>query len=277
MPALDLTPAFDELLVKGDSKPTRKHVFNAAHTNGFLKEAYRISTHISTLSKQLGDVRQAYLSSAPSRRSHASHTKSHKSQLDHQLGSDGRDLFLSDAQRDDIDANAKRLLRDLNASIKGLAEAETLHQETQQILIRKKHGFGGGGRLAGLLASKSYEQAAAEDAQRQMAAHHESVLWFLRQRLQACGQHYESTLGKVRSAEQSLVEIAELQTMLVSNLEMQSAHVDQMVQDSFNTADNVAKGNQELKKALDRPSTARYTFFVACSLSLFVVVWDFLI
>ena len=90
-------------------------------------------------------------------------------------------------------------------------------------------------------------------------------------------QHYESTLGKVRSAEQSLVEIAELQTMLVSNLEIQSAHVDQMVQDSFNTADNVAKGNQELKKALDRPSTARYTFFAACSLSLFVVVWDFLI
>lgn len=65
--------------------------------------------------------------------------------------------------------------------------------------------------------------------------------------------------------------------MLVSNLEIQSAHVDQMIVDSVSTAENVNKGNRELKKALERPSMARYTFYAASSLCLFVVVWDFFI
>ncbi len=74
-----------------------------------------------------------------------------------------------------------------------------------------------------------------------------------------------------------MIEISELQTVLVSNLEVQSAHVEQMVADSFNTTENVEKGNKELKKALDRPSTARYTFYAASSLCLFMVVWDFFV
>lgn len=323
--------------------------------------------HIATLSKQLGDVRQAYLSTAPPRRSHHSH-HGHNAHHD-----DSAPTSLTDAQREDIDANAKRLLRDLNASIRGLAEAEALHQETQQALIRKQYA-GPSFRFVGLgTTAKSPEQAAAEEAQTQAAAHHESILWYLRQRLQACGRaqqtmmearlarmviettaasqqhallvgtnpaprgggtfaasassaaleeeetrggsgpsyapqrhggesgedatadltaeqvqmfergnqdmlkHYETTLDKVRAAEQSLVEISELQTMLVGNLEIQSAHVDQMVADSITTAENVAKGNRELKKALDRPSTARYTFYAASGLCLFVVVWDFFV
>jgi syntaxin 18 len=80
-----------------------------------------------------------------------------------------------------------------------------------------------------------------------------------------------------RTAEKSLIEISELQTTLVDNLNIQAAHVDQLVADSLNTTENVEKGNQELKKALDRPSTARYTFFAAGGLCLFMVVWDLLI
>ncbi|KJR87944.1 snare protein [Sporothrix schenckii 1099-18] len=370
MYALDLTPVFDQLLKSKEGATTRKPQFNAAQTEGFLKEAYRINKHIATLSKQLGDVRQAYLSTAPPRRSHHHHHHSHNN-ADHSAPTS-----LTDAEREDIDANAKRLLRDLNASIRGLADAEALHQETQQALIRKQYA-GPSFRFVGLGASpKSPEQTAAEEAQTQAAAHHESVLWYLRQRLQACGRaqqtmmearlarmvvettaasqqqallvgatnpaprgsggvsasaaaleeeaqwrgassyasrpgppgrsggndndgaeadltaeqiqmfergnqdmlkHYETTLDKVRAAEQSLVEISELQTMLVGNLEIQSAHVDQMVADSFTTAENVAKGNRELKKALDRPSTARYTFYAASGLCLFVVVWDFFV
>ena len=80
-----------------------------------------------------------------------------------------------------------------------------------------------------------------------------------------------------RTAEKSLIEISELQNVLVENLEIQAAHVGQLVTDSLNTTENVDKGNKELKKALDRPSTARYTFFAASGLCLFVIVWDFLI
>lgn len=101
---------------------------------------------------------------------------------------------MTDAEREDIDANAKRLLRDLNASIRGLAEAEALHQETQQVLIRKQYA-GPSFRFVGLgTTPKSPEQTAAEEAQTQAAAHHESILWYLRQRLQACGRAQQTMM-----------------------------------------------------------------------------------
>ncbi|CAK7264639.1 hypothetical protein SEPCBS119000_001100 [Sporothrix epigloea] len=378
----DLTPIFNQLLKGKEGTSTRKARFDVQQTKGFLKEAYRINEHIATLSRQLADVRQAYLSTAPPRRVHHRHNHKHHSPS-HYNDDGSAPTSLTDAQREDIDANAKRLLRDLNAAIRALAEAETLHQETQRALTRKKYA-GGSFRLAGLGATaKSSEQTAAEEAQKQPAAHHESILWYLRQRLQACGEaqqtmmearlarmviettaasqkhalvagtlshsavgagagagagarlaapvsqsassraggtqasavavqeeagpagepflqsggsnltaeqvqlfergnqdmlkHYETTLDKVRAAEQSLIEISELQTMLVSNLELQSAPVDQMIADSVSTAENVDRGNRELKKALERPSMARYTFYAASSLCLFVVVWDFFI
>ncbi|CAK7564000.1 MAG: hypothetical protein SEPTF4163_001883 [Sporothrix epigloea] len=381
MYAQDLTQVFNQLLKSREGAPTLSARFDVNQTEGFLKEAYRINEHIGTLSRQLSDVRQAYLSTAPPRRAHQRHN--HHS-TDNYHDDSSAPTSLTDAQREDIDANAKKLLRDLNAAIRALTEAETLHQETQRALTRKKYAAPSF-RIAGFGASsKSDELTAAEEAQKQAAAHHESILWYLRQRLQACGKaqqtmmearlarmvvettaasqkhallvgalshsavgvdaragagpavpasasastsrkagavdartaaleeeqemskgsgrsgigdldltaeqvqlfergnqnmlkHYETTLDKVRAAEQSLIEISELQTMLVSNLEIQSAHVDQMIVDSVSTAENVNKGNRELKKALERPSMARYTFYAASSLCLFVVVWDFFI
>lgn len=63
----------------------------------------------------------------------------------------------------------------------------------------------------------------------------------------------------------------------MNNLEIQASHIEQLVADSLSTAENVDKGNKELKKALERPSTAKYTFFAASGLCLFVIVWDLLI
>ena len=77
-----------------------------------------------------------------------------------------------------------------------------------------------------------------------------------------------------RTAQQSVIEISELQSVLVENLEIQDVHISQLVTDSINTTENVQKGNKELKKALDRPSTARYTFFAASGLCLFMITWD---
>lgn len=65
--------------------------------------------------------------------------------------------------------------------------------------------------------------------------------------------------------------------MLVSNLATQSAHIEQLVADSELTADNVVDGNKELKKATQRPSAARYTFFAASGLCAFVILWDLII
>ena len=65
--------------------------------------------------------------------------------------------------------------------------------------------------------------------------------------------------------------------MLVSNLATQSAHIEQLVADSFSTTDNVGGGNKELQKATQRPSAARYTFFAASGLCAFLIIWDLII
>lgn len=80
-----------------------------------------------------------------------------------------------------------------------------------------------------------------------------------------------------RTAEKSLVEISELQNLLVGNLSTQSAHIDQLVAESFETTEGVGKGNQELKKSASRASPARYTFFAATGLCAILIIWDLLV
>jgi len=90
-------------------------------------------------------------------------------------------------------------------------------------------------------------------------------------------KHYQSTLDQVRGAEKSLFEIAELQNQLVQNLTTQTEQIDLLVDDSYNTTENVGGGNRELKKATERKSTAKYVFYASCGLSLFLVAWDLII
>ncbi|TLD24013.1 hypothetical protein PspLS_06798 [Pyricularia sp. CBS 133598] len=364
----NITPAFDGLLKQREASTTKKG-FSLEQLDEFLKEAYRINSHISLLHTQLKDVRQAYLSTAPTRKSQL-----HSKLKPHQKA-------LTDREREEVDANAKKMLRELNASIRTLADAEQLRHETELALIRKKHSSGlgmlgswasggksGAGGMLGGKKSKEHEVAEAREAQ--MAGHRDGVLHFLRQRLQQCVEtqqsmmevrltreveksrsvlakarpghmhagatgappsfgaglgdrgmddptlsgtsfiplqdeekrrgppppdlteeevqmfekgsqdmmkYYESTLEKVMSAEKSLLEISELQTMLVNNLATQSAGIEQLVQDSMNTEENVGGGNKQLKEATQRASTAKYTFFAASGLCAFLVIWDLLI
>lgn len=143
------------------------------------------NSHIASLHSRLKDVRQAYLSTAPQRKSHLRQLSQHQ-----------RQQILTDREREEVDANAKKMLRELNASIRTLADAEQLRHETELVVIRKKYvrGLGalgswaagdGGGRLGGL-GRKSKEHEEAEGRAAQLAGHREGVLWFLRQRLQRC-------------------------------------------------------------------------------------------
>ncbi|KAJ9148938.1 Snare-complex protein syntaxin-18 N-terminus-domain-containing protein [Pleurostoma richardsiae] len=373
----DLTPAFDELL-KGRGAPSTKRSFSVEEVEEFLKKAYSINSDITSLHTQLLSLRQAYLSTAAPRKTHLNTRKAAQPS-----GPQQHPTYLTDRDREEIDAQAKSMLRELNASIRILDHEEAQRKAAAKAAIRQKYGRGIGAALGswaagggGVGGGKSAEHAAAEDGELQVEAHRESVLWFLRQRLQdavatqqgmmearltremeksqsvlakARGTHvpaggmsssftefgegsavapppqvpggasgfstgahgalpeegaartggygdltaeqlqmfekdnqdmlkyYESTLDKVRTAEKSLVEISELQTMLVNNLTMQSAHIDQLVADSFNTTENVGGGNKQLKKATQRASPARYTFFAASGLCLFLIVWDLLI
>jgi len=80
-----------------------------------------------------------------------------------------------------------------------------------------------------------------------------------------------------RTTEKSLREISELQTQIMENLNTQSEHIGQIVEDAFHTTENVGQGNKELKKASERGSTAKYVFYASCLLSLTLVTWDLLI
>ncbi|KAK3672063.1 hypothetical protein LTR78_008033 [Recurvomyces mirabilis] len=87
-------------------------------------------------------------------------------------------------------------------------------------------------------------------------------------------KHYSTQLNQISQAEKSILEISELQSTLVSNLQVQSEHIDQLVQDSYMTSENLGKGNKELKRASERRSTAQGIFYATCGFCAFLVVWD---
>ncbi|KXH68326.1 SNARE-complex protein Syntaxin-18 [Colletotrichum salicis] len=343
---MDITPVFNEILRKRNAPIVTEKKLSLEAIDGFLKEAYRINSHITNLHNELKDVRQAYLSTAQPRKTHIHAAAAQQQQQRH----------LTDRDREEVDANAKQMLRELNASITALNEAELLRRETETAVIRKKYASRLGALGAWAAASdagdsdkgKTAEHAAAEARARTIEQHRDEVIQSLRLGLQRCGrtqqdmmevrltremeknrsvlakaggggampelggfyesiaksaaankgtagkaggglppgdegasssydpregltdeqiqmfekgnqdmlQHYNSTLDKVRTAEKSLLEIAELQTLLVGNLATQSAHIEQLVADSENITADVGGGNKQLKKAAQRPSAA---------------------
>ncbi|KAI9662868.1 MAG: hypothetical protein M1821_007915 [Bathelium mastoideum] len=348
----DITPLFETCLQKHGQVRIRNQDYDVHKLDEFLKEAYSI----------------AYLSVAhPPRKKQLSRNDSPTSI--HTQEKDPK--YLTDQQRTEIDAQAKKLLRELNAAIETLLETEQQRQAIEtQIALKKRarKGLGAVGRWAagGAITAKSPEEEAAEAKANTLKMHREGVIWFLQRRLEECGRvqsemmearltremeksksilyknqaiqpndfpasfdanitngqlskgpqksnhnpasptastydrtkseaeqelspeqlqlfeeenqgmlkHYEDTLDQVRNAERSLLEIAELQTTLANNLAVQSAHVDQLVQDSSFTEENVGRGNKELKKATERRSTAQMVFYGTCALCGTLILWD---
>lgn len=122
-------------------------------------------------------MRQAYLSTAAPRKTHLRTAASRSAPSQH--------ASLTDRDREEIDANAKMNLRDLNAHIRALEDAEQLRRETEAALLRKRlsRGLGVLGPWAAGDGARN-ELAVLEAAARQLGAHRESVIWFLRTRLQ---------------------------------------------------------------------------------------------
>ncbi|KAI1177008.1 snare-complex protein syntaxin-18 N-terminus-domain-containing protein [Nemania sp. FL0916] len=174
----DITPTFNGLLKQQDAH-SASGSFSVDTLEDFLKEAYRINSHITSLHADLRSIRQSYLSTAQPRKT-----------LIQSAHSDRSPRPLSDREREEIDANAKKMLRELNASIRGLADIEQARADIENKLIQKKFvsGLGALGAWAsgGASISKSPEHAAAEDKAKTIEAHRDSVLWLLRHRLQEC-------------------------------------------------------------------------------------------
>ncbi|KAJ5113263.1 hypothetical protein N7456_001797 [Penicillium angulare] len=194
----DLTPDLKKLL-SSKNAPTSKNV--PAPTDEFLKEAYRINSHITSLKKYLSTIRPAYL------------TTNNRTQAAQQN--------LTDPERDSIDSSTALLLRDLASSISNLSSAETLRQETEASLLRKKYGHSAAGALlfrwAGGAdtnddndnAGKSIEQVKAEESASGIRSVRESVLWFLRRGLEGAASvqrgMVEKRIERVREKEKSVL------------------------------------------------------------------------
>ncbi|XXG95098.1 hypothetical protein Hte_001358 [Hypoxylon texense] len=174
----DITPLFNGFLKEHEAS-TAKYSFSLDSLDDFLKEAYRINSHITSLHADLKNIRQSYLSTAQPRKT-----------LIRSAQKDRQSRPLSDREREEIDANAKKLLRELNTSIRRLADVEQARSEIESRVIQKKfaRGLGALGAWAagGTQASKSPEHVAAEERVNTISAHRDSVLWLLRHRLQEC-------------------------------------------------------------------------------------------
>ncbi|KAJ5149899.1 hypothetical protein N7448_001477 [Penicillium atrosanguineum] len=204
----DLTPTLNQLLsVKnGPQVPTSRPSPEIA--DEFLKEAYRINSHISSLLKYLQTIRHAYLTTTPQRRPQPQNHDRHPSQT-----------HLTDPERDSIDSSTALLLRDLAASISNLSSAESLRQSTESQVLRKKYGHSAAGELLWRWAGgagigeedegKSGEQVFAEERAKTVATVREGVLWFLRTGLEGAAsvqrEMVEKRIERIREKEKSVL------------------------------------------------------------------------
>ncbi|KAJ4422873.1 hypothetical protein N0V82_002398 [Gnomoniopsis sp. IMI 355080] len=364
---MEVTSSFNELLKARQAPPTRQ-TLSLAKLDSFLQTASSINREITSLHHELSSIRQAYLSTAAPRKTHLRRSGTGSESIHER-----QPAYLTDADRNVIDREAKDMLRALSARINVLTQEEIKRQESAAATIKQKHarglraltGWAAGGGLAEKdgSAARSPEHTAAVEAEKQIVEHRGGVIVYLQQKLQnaaalqrtmmetrlaremeknrsvlakaRAGQelppslarefgfedtgpstsaavpldeeetkrrqdqnldltdeqrqmferdnqdmlkHYNSATEKVKTVEKSLLEIAELQSVLVSNLTIQSANIQQLVADSENTVENVGGGNKQLKKATQRKfSQAKMTFYAASALCTFLIVWDLII
>ncbi|KAJ5814231.1 SNARE-complex protein Syntaxin-18 N-terminal [Penicillium pulvis] len=214
----DLTPTLSQLVSSkhGPIIPSQKALRPSTETaDEFLKEAYRINSHIQSLLQYLQSIRHAYLTTtAPQRRNQNTSTRQPHSPPP-------TSQHLTEPERDAVDSSTALLLRDLAASISNLASAETLRQDTEATILRKRYGHSAAGALLFRWAGgggpgddedaqgKSAEQVHAEESARALRTVRESVLWLLRRGLEGAASvqrgMVEKRIERVREKEKSVL------------------------------------------------------------------------
>ncbi|KAB8298035.1 hypothetical protein EYC80_001807 [Monilinia laxa] len=204
----DLTPELNELLKELNAPATADPSLTLQNIDEFLREAYRINSHIASLNSYLKDIRQSYLSTAPPprRTNISSKTKQWR--------------YLNDRQREEIDAETKKLLRGLNVSIRSMDEAEGIRHTTETVTIQNKYakalGRFGNWAAGGGQQSKSIEQELEEAKLNAIKIHRDSVVWYLRQKLSECGNLQALMMEKriMREMEKNKSNLARSRSMM---------------------------------------------------------------
>ncbi|PYH85203.1 hypothetical protein BO82DRAFT_302353 [Aspergillus uvarum CBS 121591] len=243
----DLTPTLHELLKSKPNAPrlsNRHHHLSTETADEFLKEAYRINNHITSLLHYLHRIRPSYLSitnhnhntnkpkpTSPSTASPTVPLPTHPAK------------DLTETDRTEIDTSTSHLLRQLSTSISTLASAETLRHETRAQLLRKKYGSRMGilGRWAAggdelqtrAVTPEQRAEEAAEENTKQLRA---AVLWFLQRKLEAVVEvqrgMVEKRLERVRERERSVLYLSQQQQQLQQLAREQGVRGEQQSQGS---------------------------------------------
>ncbi|KAL8923021.1 MAG: hypothetical protein Q9208_004833 [Pyrenodesmia sp. 3 TL-2023] len=197
----DLSPTLNDLLRDHNTHRTRRKGQRPPLKDEFLKEAYSINSHITSLSTYLLSIRHAYLRIDPPPR-----LQQHPPHNPKRNPKDPTPTYFTNPQRDQLDAESKSLLRSLNASIRQLEEAETLRQETARKLLQHKHsrGYGGLGGALGRWAAGDRDdgsQLSPEDEWEKVGLEtlktwRGSVIWYLKKKLGEAGEVQREMMEK---------------------------------------------------------------------------------
>ncbi|KAL3467082.1 snare-complex protein syntaxin-18 N-terminus-domain-containing protein [Aspergillus heterothallicus] len=224
----DLTPTFTELLHKENKRlslATRPLTTETA--DEFLKEAYRINTHIASLLSYLHKIRPSYLSTSTHSSSRNNRNKPHHRTTPSTSNAREKET-LSPTELDNITTSTSSLLHTLSSSISNLSSAESLRQETYSTLLDKKYGrkrsrasnllfqWASGssplseGQTDGAGASgKKEAQIVDEQKEELLKGVRESVLWYLRRQLETTietqREMVEKRIERAREREKSVL------------------------------------------------------------------------
>ncbi|GAB5586736.1 hypothetical protein Unana1_01636 [Umbelopsis nana] len=166
---------------------TKKEVRKGVSFDPFMKEAYRIEQHILSLKEFLLITRRAYLRNEAPRRKHIGNQSKSTVQVSPRAQFEGS-LFsafprtitnLTDKERDEIDFQAKMIIKRCMDRVKDLEEAERLRQEAV-----KSHSVKQLSRFLSSILTTS-DAAKSDDL---LAVHRSSVVWLLNKRLMEVSQ-----------------------------------------------------------------------------------------
>ena len=135
------------------------------------------ATHTASLLAHLQATRKAYLSTARPPIVAAAVA----------AGRQSTGAYLTDAQRDALDAETKSIIRSMLSLITRLESAEKIRAQTAARVFRKKHSS----LLKSLWegdADGEGAKTAGEVAMKMLAAHREGVIWFLKNRLERASE-----------------------------------------------------------------------------------------
>ncbi|KAF7301352.1 SNARE protein syntaxin 18/UFE1 [Mycena indigotica] len=184
MPASDRTQDFRQSLDSHPPSPKRRKTTAEAERDpqiisgkDFLKEAYVVLNHITTLTRMLANIKRPYLN-VDSRSGSAQHHQSRTLDFEASDSSWASIRHLTNQERDQIDLQAKTILTRCADRVK---ELEALEKRRIELVASKTNP------LTRFLPARLREDAATRSADF-VAAHRASITWYLNRRLTETSQ-----------------------------------------------------------------------------------------